>query len=110
TVRLWDLTGATPREKATIQGHDRPVRALAFAPDGKTLASGGEDGFLRLWDPVASPPKKRYEEKVQETIGALVFSPDGKTLAGGIPQSDDKVPAIRLWDLRPPEPIGRNVP
>src|SRR5262249_21619849 len=50
-VVLWDVTAG--KERTTLAGHGGPVRAVAFAPDGKTLAAGGDDGVVKLWDPAA---------------------------------------------------------
>jgi WD40 repeat protein len=36
---------------STLQGHSRSVKLLASSPDGRTLASGGPDGEIRLSDP-----------------------------------------------------------
>lgn len=54
-VRLFDLT--TDKELAPLEGHLGPVVSLAFAANGKRLASGGTDTTALVWD-VASPPSE----------------------------------------------------
>jgi len=71
------------------------VTALAFSPDGKTLASA--DGFgesdIDLWD-VATGKKIGQLEGNNSWVGSLIFWPDGKKLASA---SADQT--IRVWDV-----------
>ena len=48
TIRLWDIT--TNTERATLKGHTSGIESVVFSPDGKTLASGSNDGTIRFWD------------------------------------------------------------
>jgi WD40 repeat protein/serine/threonine protein kinase len=102
-VRLWDLTGAQPREYASLEGHPSDVSALAFAPGETRLlasASGSLDGTVFLWDLAASQPQGRALLRGHHSpVNALTFAPDGKTLALGC---NDK--SVRLWDVSRGEP------
>jgi WD40 repeat protein len=67
--------------------------AVAFAPDGKTLAGGGRHGTVGLWAvPSATPVRLLRGHKGM--VHALSFSPDGKILASA---ADDGT--VRLWEV-----------
>lgn len=84
-----------------IVRYGRPVWGVAFSPDGRTLAAGGSNGSVRLWDLRArrqlGPPLRTQLGFVQ----SLAFSHDGKILAAG-----DEDSRVRLWNLRTRRPIG----
>jgi hypothetical protein len=88
---------------AELKGDNAAVIGLAFAPDGKTLATGDAVGTLRLWDVAQKREVARRRTHVSETsIGrehfgpSLAFSPDGRRLATSGAGS-----TVKLWAVAP---------
>jgi WD40 repeat protein len=77
-VHLWQ--SATGKELVVITAHKGAAHAIAFAPDGKALASAGADRTVRLWDPTTGKERRTIQSPRGEAIG-VTFSPDGRTLA-----------------------------
>ncbi|HZZ82412.1 MAG TPA: hypothetical protein VFE62_28190 [Gemmataceae bacterium] len=100
-IQLRDI-GKTPSEKIrTIDAHEGGrlppvVKALAFAPDGKSLASCGQDRRVRVWK-VADGSKER-EWQLADEPRALAFSSDGRHLIVG--NSDGTLYIFRLTALK----------
>ncbi len=80
----------TPSLQA-LEGHSRPVSAVAFSPDGQ-LASTSDNNTVRLWDPSTRFQNRRLKGH-SDSVTVLVFSSDGQYLASA---SNDKT--VRLWD------------
>lgn len=93
-VSLYDAE--TGQLRHTLGGHAGDVYALAFSPDGHTLATGGHDYKIRLWD-VDSGICLLVLEGHTGSVFALDFSPDGLTLASA---SFDAT--ARLWRTTSP--------
>ena len=88
------LRRATHDERLTLLGHEGEVYAVAFSPDGRTLVSGGQDGTIRVWNPLDGQLLHLIRAHASCT-NDLDFSPDGRTLASA---SCDGT--IKLWDTQ----------
>ncbi len=100
SISLWDR--ATGRRLRQFGLGERPPFALAFTPQGKTLATQDQRGEIHLWDVRTGQELRRFKGNIEfsrsplggDWIGAgFTFSPDGKSMAARGP---DK--AIHLWE------------
>lgn len=98
-VRLWDTASGALLQ--TFEGSTDGVVAVAFSPDGQTLASGGYDRSARLWDIATGAEIRRFEGHT-DGVESVGFSPDGRTL---ITASDDRT--VRLWDVATGQELRR---
>ena len=81
-VKVWDVES---RKEKSFKGHSSDVWGVAFAPDGKTLASGDGDwnkpGEVKLWD--LTTDKERRTLKHSSEVLCLAISRDGQHMAAG---------------------------
>jgi WD40 repeat protein len=98
-VRLWQT--ATGKEVGVPDGHNGPVRAVAYSPDGKMVATGISDGAIHIWDSDTANPLRRWRGH-PEDVWALAFAPGGRSLASG---GEDGT--VRLWDAATGKEVRR---
>ncbi|MEH2066741.1 MAG: serine/threonine-protein kinase [Nostoc sp.] len=77
----------------SLQGHQNSVLSVAISPDGKTIASSGDDRKIKLWN-LATGKQISSLNTYSGQVNIVVISPDGKTLVSG---SDDST--IKVWNL-----------
>jgi WD40 repeat protein len=92
---LYDVTEKEPQSAGLLKGARGPVGAIAFSPDNKQAAGGGDDRSLRVWD-VPSPKGDPRVQLLGHTgaIRALAFSPDGQGIATAALDG-----TVRVWAL-----------
>ena len=94
-VLIWNTR--TGKNNCFLTGHDKAVKSISWSPDGNHIASGSDDGSIRIWDirtgictqhiTVATGPNSWLSE--------VRWSPDGTTIASCF--SDGK---IQLWETK----------
>ncbi len=100
SIGIWMYDAYTGEELALLSvlpGEGRMVTAIAFSPDGRTLASGEEGGVGRLWDVITGKPIVTFKEVPSPrypSLKALGFSEDGTKLIGASWNNE-----ISVWEI-----------
>ncbi len=106
TDSLLLLDVATQKAR-TLPGHPLGTRAVSFAPDGRALATGGDDGLLKMWDAVSGRERLTVEWHL-DCVCSVCFSPDGLALASAGFDGTVKLwprEVLRPLSVREPEPV-----
>ncbi len=75
-----------------LHGHSKVIRSVGWSPDGRLLASAGDDGQLLIWEPTKGlTPVLKVQQ--QNPVLALNWSPDGKKIATAVGNT------VTIWAL-----------
>ncbi|MDY0169103.1 MAG: protein kinase [Thermoguttaceae bacterium] len=97
---VWDVATRKPRwtvGDAHTRGnkdHFWGIAGVDYAPDGKTLATAGFDGWLKLWNAENGENLAAYKPEPAAWIRAVAFAPDGRTVA-----SCGEDGTAKIWDV-----------
>jgi WD40 repeat protein len=86
--------------KTVLTGHTATINRIAYAPDGKTLATASDDMTIRLWE-AATGQARAVLSGHHGPVNSLAFAPDGRTLATGEGywRKSWEPAELKLWDV-----------
>ena len=93
-INVWDTTQADPKPLQTIHAHQGSARFVRVSPDGKHLATCGNDLLVKVWNLSDGKLLHEFSGHARHVYG-VDFHPEGKYLV-----SQDLMGGVNVWDLQ----------
>src|SRR5262249_45862742 len=97
-AKVWDA--ATGKEILNFRGQPGGVLSLGFSPDGRRLASGGQEKTVKVWDATTGQDVWTSREQ-RAPVLTVAFSPDGRSVASAEADLGRLIHTeVKLWDAQ----------
>jgi len=93
-IKIWDLSHEIPGMKLSFQAHQGAARWVRVSPDGKRIATGGNDRMVKVWNAENGELVQQFSGHERHVYG-VDFHPDGEHLV-----SQDLMGAVFVWNLK----------
>jgi len=97
SIKAWDI--GTSRAGKSLSGHDQVIRSIKFSPDGKYLATSGDDKLIKIWDRETGREVRRFIEENNAAVVAFDWEEQRLvTFDAGSKTKNERL--IKIWDTK----------
>ncbi|CAO3678190.1 unnamed protein product [Umbelopsis vinacea] len=100
TIQKWDMRNPKLIYERKVSAHNGPCLTVDWHPDGRTLASGGRDRTIKVWDMTSDSRKPQYTIRTMASVSRIQWRPGyDNEIASCALLSDN---GLHIWDVRRP--------